>query len=677
MASLLPSTTDIVAGLGLSENLVGVTHECVVPADCAPGLPLVLTSSLLDYEGSGQGEIDKRVKEAAAAAAAAAACQVPGASGKAEALADRVQSLYPINRDALRRACPNVVLTQDLCGVCAPSTGEVKNALRKTCAKVGVGEEIQVLSLEPESLWDVAETFVTIAQACGVSDRGIQMRDSFLSSLQLLEETVTKARKKSKTKPRVLLLEWLDPPYDGGHWIVDMIEKAGCVSVHISPKSSPEPGSWNGTKSKQVTWEDVYEADPDVVIVGNCGFDLERNIRDAKEAADRLGKLRAAREGRLYAANGDVFFARPGPLLLEGANIVAQCAFASVEEEVACAVRSLDFAPKEGDAWAKVDVLSQSTDNVGDIEDVVAPGACWTVLHEEACRAGEMSYEDPATGYRVFSALAHKKRGRCCGSGCRHCPYDHENVRAELKVQRIQQPSLLHERSDKAAFVVPDEGNANTARVKILFWSGGKDSFLALRALVRQGLESDENGGAQFSIVLMTTFDAASRVVAHQEIHMSTVVQQAAALDIPLVGIPLHRGTSESYVDRVRRGADLIASSFAKGKGLTLVFGDLHLGHIKEWRDNILGGDLKYELEYPCWKKPYEELLTDLELSKVPCIVSATSNDVVREGDVFGREVYTRALKHGVDGFGEEGEFHSLAKVFEVDRRTALGLPLI
>ena len=660
VASLLPSTTDIVAALGLSQHLVGVTHECQIPPGCAPCHPHILTKSLLDYEGSGQGDIDAKVKQAAAdAAAAVASCPLPLASSSGSGITDvanTVQSLYPIDREALKRADPSVVLTQELCRVCAPSTEEVEKALvAGGTSDVG---GVKILSLEPESLHDVAETFVTVADACGVRDRGIKMRDDFLANLKLLNDTVSKASTTQK-RPRVLLFEWLDPPYDGGHWIPDMIECAGCEYLKIGSQSSPHPDSWNGTKSKQVTWEDIYEADPDVVLVACCGFDLERNVKDAMGAADKLAKLRAAQEGRLYAANGDMYFARPGPLLLHGANIAAQCAFEGIDEQVVEAVRRLKFAPKKGEGWEKIDVMQSPSLGAGDIEDMAA---CWAKLHEEACSKGEMSYEDPATGYHVFSELAHKKRGKCCGSGCRHCPYNHENVKPSLKADKIMQPSFLYERNDQSFMVVPESTGdtaAEPTKIKILFFSGGKDSFLALRQLVRQSGES-------FGIVLLTTFDATTRIIAHQEVHISEVVKQATALDVPLVGIPMHRGTSETYVDRVRRGIDLIASTVGKDKDIVLAFGDLHLSHIKEWRDDALS---RYALEYPCWKH--------LEASGVNCVVSASSTDVVKEGDVFGRELYERALKHGVDAFGEEGEFHSLAEVWNVDRRQALGLSMM
>eukprot|EP00928_Gymnodinium_smaydae_P028031 TRINITY_DN21493_c0_g1_i1.p1 TRINITY_DN21493_c0_g1~~TRINITY_DN21493_c0_g1_i1.p1 ORF type:complete len:689 (-),score=78.22 TRINITY_DN21493_c0_g1_i1:133-2199(-) len=678
IVSLLPSATDIVAALGLAGSLVGVTHECQKPEGCPSDL-LVVTSSLLD-EGSSQGDIDAQVK-----AAAKGACKLLAntATSNIPHETDNVQSLYPLNRAALKDANPTVVITQNLCQVCAPSVSEVRNALASSesgpdvAANLSGSENVKVLSLEPATLEDVAATFVTVAEICGVRDKGIKLRDDFLDNMRSLEETVNeqcvKQRRKlnnTRSKPRVLLLEWLDPPYDGGHWIPDMVEKAGCDYVKISKKSSAGLLE-TSVKSKQVTWEDVYKADPDVVLVACCGFDLQRNIKDALGASHRLFKLRAAKAGRLYACNGDMFFARPGPSLLQGATIVAECAFDAIDSKVSDAVRALDFATKEGIGWSKVNVLDPSS-AIGDIEDV-AVKACWAKLHTEACAAGDMTYIDPATGYQVFTELAHKKRGKCCGSGCRHCPYNHVNVKPELKAGRIMQPAFLYERADKSAFVPCEHPKqVDPDRIKVLFWSGGKDSFLTLRALVRQGYQGCCKD-SPFGVALLTTFDATSRIIANQEVPIGDVVRQASALEVPLLGIPLHRSSTETYVERLRRGLEVLSSSIGKGKSLTLVFGDLHLRHIKDWRDDALSG-LQCDLEYPVWNVPYDDLLVDLEKSGVPCVVSASSNDTVKEGDVFGRDVYQRAVSNGVDGFGERGEFHSLAKVWEVERRRALGL---
>jgi diphthamide synthase (EF-2-diphthine--ammonia ligase) len=173
----------------------------------------------------------------------------------------------------------------------------------------------------------------------------------------------------------------------------------------------------------------------------------------------------------------------------------------------------------------------------------------------------------------------------------------------------------------------------------------------------------------------LTTFDATSRVIAHQEVSIDEVIKQASHLNITLLGVPLRCGSGETYFDRVHKGLQAVKAAIPLDSRIsTLVFGDLHLSHIKEWRDNVLS-KLDYALEYPLWKVPYSNLLEDLEDSKVPCQVSGSSREEVIVGSFFNRKLYSQLLEVGIDGFGEEGEFHSLARVFDVPRQVALGLP--
>ena len=431
-------------------------------------------------------------------------------------------------------------------------------------------------------------------------------------------------------------------------------------------------------KALVIEWEDVYATDPDVIVVGCCGFDLDRNVRDTLSKKEQLRELRAGKTQRIYASNGDWYIAQPAPFLLQGVALLAQCAYQN-EPRVLEAIAGLGY---ETIGWKVVDVMAEApshTNNepqkkqptvidsfIGDIEDIVIgdddkPG--FAKIHDLACQEGESTYIDPETGYAVFTRIAHEKRGKCCGSGCRHCPYSHENVKD--KATKIQQPSMLYEQKDSGGiFSVKD--NKDT---KVLFSSGGKDSFLAIRALVK----SYQDG--PFGLILVTTFDATTRVIAHQEVGIDKVVRQAAHLDITLVGIPLRRGSGETYTDRIRSGLKAIRSSIPSQSRVTsLVFGDLHLSHVKEWRDKILV-QLDFELEYPLWKRSYSELMKDLEASQVPCEVSGST----REGEVpvgtpFNRQLYERLIDSDIDGFGECGEFHSLAMVWEVPRCTALGL---
>lgn len=433
-------------------------------------------------------------------------------------------------------------------------------------------------------------------------------------------------------------------------------------------------------KATVIEWEDVYAADPDVIVVGCCGFDLERNIRDTLTKKEQLRKLRAAQNHRIFASYGDWYIAQPAPFLLQGVALLAQCAYQN-EPKVLDAIAKLGYKTI---GWQAVDVMASAnsqTDEenqkmpsaiqnpvLGDMEDMFLdkdnPG--FAHLHDLACQQGESTYTDPATGYAVFTKIAHEKRGKCCGSGCRHCPYSHANVKN--KAAKIQQPSVLYQqKEDRSSQIFSINANKD---IKVLFFSGGKDSFLAIRALVRSYYED-----GPFGLVLMTTFDATSRTIAHQEVGIDQVIKQASHLDINLVGIPLRRGSGETYTDRIRCGLKVIQGFIPPESRLSsLVFGDLHLSHIKEWRDKILS-QLDCRLEYPLWKRPYSDLMEDLEASKVPCKVSGTTSEKeVPLGTSFDRSLYERLIGSDIDAFGESGEFHSLAMVWEVPRCTALGL---
>jgi ATP-binding cassette subfamily B (MDR/TAP) protein 1 len=205
--------------------------------------------------------------------------------------------------------------------------------------------------------------------------------------------------------------------------------------------------------------------------------------------------------------------------------------------------------------------------------------------------------------------------------------------------------------------------------IKVLFFSGGKDSFLALRAQVRKYKERP------FGLVLLTTFDAQTRVIAHQNVHIDEVLRQSRHLDITLVGIPMHRESREPYVNRISRGLEMIQSKYGS-KVSALIFGDLHLAHIKSWRDKELGA-LGFELEYPLWQVPYPVLLNDLEKSRVTFKVSASTKNGLSVGTSYTRQVHDEIqndLTSSRDGFGENGEFHTIAQIWLVERDIVLGL---
>lgn len=283
ICSLLPSTTEIVGGLGLANYLVAVTHECdVCPdeeglANCLARGTLRVTLSSIDPHALSQADIDKQVKASLAAGS----------------------SLYALDDEKLRVAAPTVVLTQTLCDVCAPALGEVQAA----CARLGAtprrdssGDETSppapaVHSFEPHDLASVSDSLVAVATACGVKGRGLELQRRFEASLASVRAAAAAAaaNQRIQTAPTVLLLEWIDPPFDGGGWVPDLIRAAGCTPV-LRTRS--------GSKSVGRSWDDVRAADPDVVVIACCGFNLERNVSDAQASLRTHGGLRTLRAWR-------------------------------------------------------------------------------------------------------------------------------------------------------------------------------------------------------------------------------------------------------------------------------------------------------------------------------------------------------------------------------------------
>ncbi|MEM6956918.1 MAG: DUF5522 domain-containing protein [Myxococcota bacterium] len=260
------------------------------------------------------------------------------------------------------------------------------------------------------------------------------------------------------------------------------------------------------------------------------------------------------------------------------------------------------------------------------------------LAHDLAMERGEPHYRDPDTGYRVFTAATLLGRGKCCGCGCRHCPWAHEAIPLDVRAQRIVVPSFLHGRSP-----------AEPARV--LFWSGGKDSYLALRAMAKKGTAG---------IVLLTTFSLPTRIVAHQEIAIGAVVDQAEALRLPLIGVPLP--PESPYVERLTQGLDLLPNI------ASLAFGDLHLESIRGWRESAMADVVKArgaELAFPLWRVGYDQLLDDWEASGAVAEVCAVPEPEriapCGLGARFDR-AFVERLPDSVDAFGENGEFHSYVR---------------
>jgi iron complex transport system substrate-binding protein len=272
IASLLSSSTEIAFALGSGDDVVGVTFECDYPADARHGRAILVHG--LDTVGRGAAEIDELVR-------AASESQTP---------------MYQLDEAAFAACAPTLVLTQDLCRVCALPSGDVDVALAH------LGCEAHVVSLDPHRLGEVFESIRAVALAAEVPERG----DALVGALEARMAAV-RAAVAGCAVPRIFVLEWTDPPFLAGHWVPDLVEAAGGLAVL----------SRAGERSVPTTWEAIVEAAPDVVVVAPCGFDLD----GASELAHSV--LASLPASAVWAMDANGCIVRPGPRLVDGVEQLA------------------------------------------------------------------------------------------------------------------------------------------------------------------------------------------------------------------------------------------------------------------------------------------------------------------------------------------------------------------
>ena len=272
--SLLPSATEIVYLLGKGDDLEGVTFECDFPAE-ARGKRVVSSSGL------------------------EAGTEDPDAIHDAvRAATEGGTSLYRLDEAAVAAIDPDVILTQDLCRVCAVPSGAVDEALGR------LGCDAEVLSLDPSTLDEVITDIGRVGDTLGVPERAAEVMAALRLELGVIRSVLA-----DRPRPTVLLLEWVDPPFGAGHWIPQMIETAGGMPVLAA----------DGTHSGALTWDAVAAADPDVVIVAPCGFGLDGAVEHARLALPHLPE-----SADVWAVDGDAYIVRPGPRLVDGVKVLAE-----------------------------------------------------------------------------------------------------------------------------------------------------------------------------------------------------------------------------------------------------------------------------------------------------------------------------------------------------------------
>jgi iron complex transport system substrate-binding protein len=281
IVSFLPSATEMAFALGLGDQVLGVTHECDYPP-AAKTKPVVVRP-VLPIETLSQAEIDVAVTARLRAG----------------------QSLYQIDEARLRAMAPDLILTQRLCAVCAPADQELEAALKALEAAP------EILWLTPRSMAEVFDNLRDLAKATGTLARA----EAIIAEGELRLRRLAARTAQATRRPRVFCLEWIDPIYRSGHWVPEMVQIAGGFDELARL----------GADSVRIAWADVLTFAPEVLVVTPCGLDLDKTLMEARALAARPGweTLPAVQQGRVYAVDANAYFARPGPRLVDGAELLA------------------------------------------------------------------------------------------------------------------------------------------------------------------------------------------------------------------------------------------------------------------------------------------------------------------------------------------------------------------
>jgi iron complex transport system substrate-binding protein len=280
ICSLLPSSTEILYALDLSDEVVAITHECDYPPEAMSKIRI--TESVIDHQHLTSSEIDHHVSSNIG----------------------RHGSIYQLKQDLLQELQPNLIVTQELCEVCAVSYKDVQSAARL------LEGQTRVVSLEPKTLDEVLDTILLVGR---LTDR----QEIAADKVQRLQERLASVRDliRGVSRPRVYAMEWLNPPFSAGHWVPEMVEIAG--GEEVLGKA--------GLKSKRIAPELILEAQPEVIVLMPCGFSLQRTVEEYRREKlfEEWEELPAVRSGEVYAVDGSSYFNRSGPRLIDGVEILA------------------------------------------------------------------------------------------------------------------------------------------------------------------------------------------------------------------------------------------------------------------------------------------------------------------------------------------------------------------
>jgi iron complex transport system substrate-binding protein len=282
IVSLLPSATEIVCALGLEKDLVAITHECDFPSDIRH-LPAI-TASRISHETMTSKEIDHAVRT-----------QLDGHG-----------SIYDLDTGLLERLKPELILTQELCDVCAVSYKQVERA-----AKMYVADST-VISLEPNTIEDILGTILSVGQFTGVPERAVEVVNDLKRRLQRVHQRSADVA----TRPSVFMLEWLEPPFSPGHWVPEQVEIAGGKALLGEP----------GKRSVTTTYEAIHASQPDVLVLIPCGYYTSDTLKQLENTTfpANWNDIPAVKNNQIWALDATSYFSRPGPRVVDGVEILAK-----------------------------------------------------------------------------------------------------------------------------------------------------------------------------------------------------------------------------------------------------------------------------------------------------------------------------------------------------------------
>jgi iron complex transport system substrate-binding protein len=289
IVSLIASSTEILHALGLEQYMVGRSHECDFP-ESVKSLP-ICTSPKFQVDGSSY-EIDQRVK----------------------AILQESLSVYKVDAALLESLQPSHIITQAQCEVCAVSLRDVEEAVCQL-----VSSRPQIVSLEPNSLADFYSDIQKIGQALLVEERAQELIESCKTRIDAIEAKANEGLIQGMTKVSVAVIEWIEPLMAAGNWMPELVELAGATNLFGEA----------GKHSPWMTWEELIEKEPDIIIVTPCGFDIRRTLEEMHliEQLPHYSALKAVRNKRVYVADGNQYFNRPGPRLIDSLEIMAEIVY--------------------------------------------------------------------------------------------------------------------------------------------------------------------------------------------------------------------------------------------------------------------------------------------------------------------------------------------------------------